>query len=129
MCSFGSFDGVPSCANKRLLQDIVRGEWGSSAVIQSDCCDSVTAIKSEHNYTDTFEEAVAAAFNAGLQMCFVRVATSITSRILTTCADPHPATGFGSPHQCSLEVEVNYEMHADVRNSDPLTLNNEGMRS
>ena len=70
MCSFGSFDGVPSCANKRLLKEIVRDEWHSNAVVQSDCCDSVTAIKSEHNYTATYEEAVAAAFNAGLQMCF-----------------------------------------------------------
>ena len=35
MCGFGSFDGVPSCANKRLLGDVLRGEWRSDAVVQS----------------------------------------------------------------------------------------------
>ena len=70
MCGFGSFDGVPSCANKRLLGDVLRGEWRSDAVVQSDCCDSLTAIKSEHNYTATYEEAVGVAFDAGLDLCF-----------------------------------------------------------
>jgi beta-glucosidase-like glycosyl hydrolase len=49
---------------------VLRGEWHSDAVVQSDCCDSLTAIKSQHNYTDTYEEAVAAAFDAGLSLCF-----------------------------------------------------------
>jgi beta-glucosidase-like glycosyl hydrolase len=70
MCGFASFDGVPSCANKRLLGDILRDEWGSDAVVQSDCCDSLTSIKSSHNYTSTFEQAVAAGVDAGLQLCF-----------------------------------------------------------
>jgi beta-glucosidase-like glycosyl hydrolase len=64
------FRRTPSCANRRLLQDVLRGEWHSDAVVQSDCCDSLTAIKSQHNYTDTYEEAVAAAFDAGLSLCF-----------------------------------------------------------
>ena len=38
--------------------------------MQSDCCDSLTAIKSKHNYTETYEQAVAVAFEAGLQLCF-----------------------------------------------------------
>jgi beta-glucosidase len=70
MCGFGAFDGVPSCANKRLLQDVLRGEWASDAVVQSDCCDSLTSIKSQHGYVDTYEEAVAAAFDGGLSLCF-----------------------------------------------------------
>ena len=31
--------------------------WGFDSVVQSDCCDSVTSIKSKHNYTETFEGA------------------------------------------------------------------------
>lgn len=70
MCGFGSFDGTPSCANKRLLQKVLRDDWRSDAVIQSDCCDSLTSIKSQHNYTATYEEAIAAGFDAGLSLCF-----------------------------------------------------------
>ena len=61
---------MPSCANKRLLSTLLRDSWGSDAVVQSDCCDSLTSIKSQHNYTSTFEEAVAAGLDAGLQLCF-----------------------------------------------------------
>ena len=70
MCGFGSFDGVPSCANSRLLNTVLRDEWHSDAVVQSDCCDSLTSIKSQHNYTETYEQAVAAGFKAGLSLCF-----------------------------------------------------------
>ena len=70
MCGFGSFDGTPSCANKRLLQKVLRDDWRSDAVVQSDCCDSLTSIKSQHSYTATYEEAIAAGFDAGLSLCF-----------------------------------------------------------
>ena len=70
MCGFSSFDGVPSCASKRLLTDVLKHEWASDAVVQSDCCDSLTSIKTVHNYTETYPQAVAAAFNAGLDLCF-----------------------------------------------------------
>ena len=70
MCGFGSFDGTPSCANKRLLQTVLRNEWHSDAVVQSDCCDSLTSIKCQHNFTATYEQAIAAGFDAGLSLCF-----------------------------------------------------------
>eukprot|EP01043_Picozoa_sp_COSAG02_P059828 COSAG02_NODE_7694_length_2889_cov_19.079570_1_plen_409_part_10 len=70
MCGYAAFDGIPSCANKRLLQDILRKEWGSECLVQSDCCDSISSIFSQHHYTATEAEAVAAAFEAGTQLCF-----------------------------------------------------------
>ena len=70
MCGYAAFDGIPSCANKRLLQDILRKEWGSECLVQSDCCDSISSIFSQHHYTNTEAEAVAAAFEAGTQLCF-----------------------------------------------------------
>ena len=30
MCGYAAFDNVPSCANKRLLQTILRDQWNSS---------------------------------------------------------------------------------------------------
>ena len=35
MCGYAAFDGIPSCANKRQLQDILRKEWGSECLVQS----------------------------------------------------------------------------------------------
>lgn len=70
MCSYAAFDGIPSCANKRLLQTILRDEWHSECLVQSDCCDSISSIWNQHHYVDSLEDAVAAAFNAGTQLCF-----------------------------------------------------------
>ena len=35
MCSYNAVNGVPSCANGRLQNDIVRGEWGWDGFIVS----------------------------------------------------------------------------------------------
>eukprot|EP01047_Picozoa_sp_COSAG01_P051376 COSAG01_NODE_5296_length_4352_cov_4.733365_3_plen_408_part_00 len=70
MCSYASFDGTPSCASKRLLHDILRDEWGSEALVQSDCCNSISTIWSQHHFEHTEEDAVVAAFAAGTQICF-----------------------------------------------------------
>lgn len=40
------------------------------SLVQSDCCDSISSIFSQHHYTATEAEAVAAAFEAGTQLCF-----------------------------------------------------------
>jgi hypothetical protein len=61
---------APLSANKRLLQDILRKEWGSQCLVQSDCCDSISSIFSQHHYVKTEAAAVAAAFDAGTQLCF-----------------------------------------------------------
>lgn len=70
MCSYAAFDGVPSCANHRLLQDLLRDTMHSEALVQSDCCNSISSIVSPQHYVETLPEAVAAATNAGTQLCF-----------------------------------------------------------
>ena len=71
MCAFAFFNGVPSCANPRLLQSILRDEWGSEALIQTDCCDAIQSIFTTHwNGTETMEEAVVVATHAGSQLQF-----------------------------------------------------------
>ena len=37
ICSYNSVNGVPSCANDFLQNEIVRGEWGFTGYIVSDC--------------------------------------------------------------------------------------------
>ena len=37
MCSYNSINGIASCGNKWLLQDILRDEWGHEGHVVSDC--------------------------------------------------------------------------------------------
>lgn len=48
-------NGVPACANKKLLTDILRGEWGFDGYVVSDE-GAVELIMLGHHYTRTFVE-------------------------------------------------------------------------
>jgi len=37
MCAYNRTNGEPCCANKRLMVDILRGEWGFNGYVVSDC--------------------------------------------------------------------------------------------
>ena len=59
--------GVPACANKKLLTDILRNEWGFRGYVVSDE-GAIENIMVFHNYTHTKAETAAAAINAGTQL-------------------------------------------------------------
>ncbi|KAH9913342.1 beta-xylosidase [Epithele typhae] len=66
MCSYNAINGVPSCGNKFLLQDILRDTWGfnDERWVTSDC-DAVATIFVEQNYTTNPAQAAADALLAG----------------------------------------------------------------
>ena len=66
MCSYNAVNGIPSCANSFLLQDILRDTWGftEDRWVTSDC-DAVQNIYTPHNYTDDPAQAAADALLAG----------------------------------------------------------------
>ncbi|KAI0828925.1 glycoside hydrolase family 3 protein [Trametes gibbosa] len=66
MCSYNAVNGIPSCANKFLLQDVLRDHWGftDDRWVTSDC-DAVQNIFSPHNYTTDPAQAAADALLAG----------------------------------------------------------------
>lgn len=67
MCSYNALNGVPTCANSYLLQDILRDHWNWAAedhYVTSDC-DAVQDIFTNHNFTANASQAVADALNAG----------------------------------------------------------------
>lgn len=37
MCSYNAINGVPACANRELLGDLLRGEWNFTGFVVSDC--------------------------------------------------------------------------------------------
>lgn len=68
MCSYNSVNGVPACADKYLLQTILREHWGwteHNNYITSDC-EAVLDISANHHYAKTNAEGTAIAFNAGM---------------------------------------------------------------
>eukprot|EP00253_Pinus_taeda_P027703 PITA_27703 len=67
MCSFNQIDGIPPCADPRLLEGTIRGEWKLNGYIVSDC-DSIEVLFHHQSYTKTPEEAVAYVLRAGLDL-------------------------------------------------------------
>ncbi|XP_050390276.2 uncharacterized protein LOC126809649 [Patella vulgata] len=64
MCSYNSINGIPSCANKELLTDILRDEWGFKGYVISDA-DAVSNVVTKFNYRNNSVDAAAACVNAG----------------------------------------------------------------
>ena len=62
-----SINGVPSCANKKLLTDIARKEWGFTGYIVSDE-GAVENIITYHHYLNNTVDTVAACVNAGCSL-------------------------------------------------------------
>ncbi|ELU08656.1 hypothetical protein CAPTEDRAFT_228276 [Capitella teleta] len=64
MCSYNRINGVPACANKKLLTDILRKEWGFNGYVISDS-GAIENIVYHHKYTKTLAEAAADSVKAG----------------------------------------------------------------
>jgi beta-glucosidase len=67
MCAYNSVDGLPACANPRLLGDILRGQWGFPGYVVSDC-GAVGDIYMGHKAAKTAAEGVAMAVKAGTDL-------------------------------------------------------------
>ena len=67
MCAYNRVDGVPACASTDLLAKRLRGEWGFSGYVVSDC-GAITDIFRGHQYKATAAEASAVAVKAGTDL-------------------------------------------------------------
>ena len=67
MCAYNSVDGLPACANPRLLEEILRKQWGFQGYVVSDC-DAVRDIYSTHKLVPDAAQAVARAMKAGTDL-------------------------------------------------------------
>ena len=67
MGAYSGFDGIPCNANKALISDLLRDEWGFEGYFVSDC-GAIRDIFENHHYGNSPEEAAAAAFNAGCDL-------------------------------------------------------------
>lgn len=67
MCSYNRINGTPSCANRGLLTDLLRKEWGFRGFVISDA-GAIENIVTEHKYNSTPEDAAISAVSAGCNM-------------------------------------------------------------
>ncbi|HET9504209.1 MAG TPA: glycoside hydrolase family 3 N-terminal domain-containing protein [Hymenobacter sp.] len=65
MTAYNSIDGVPCSANKFLLTDLLRQQWGFRGFTVSDL-GSISGLANNHHVAATPAEAAALAINAGL---------------------------------------------------------------
>ena len=67
MASYNEIDGVPSHANRWLLHDVLRGEWGYQGAVVSDYF-AIRELMTRHRMFTNLTDAAAAAMNAGVDM-------------------------------------------------------------
>ena len=68
MGAYSAVNGEPCCANKRLLTDILRGEWGFRGTVVSDV-GAVNDIHAHHKFRKNAVEGDLACIEAGLDLC------------------------------------------------------------
>jgi beta-glucosidase-like glycosyl hydrolase len=68
MCSYDAENGVPSCTNSWLLNDIVRGKWKRPDVYITTDCGAVANTMGPPLNLATAEEAAAAIINGGTDL-------------------------------------------------------------
>ncbi|XP_075088597.1 beta-xylosidase/alpha-L-arabinofuranosidase 1-like isoform X2 [Nicotiana tabacum] len=66
MCSYNRINGIPACADPKLLKGKIRGDWDLHGYIVSDC-DSIEVMLHGHKWLgDEPEDAVAQGLKAGI---------------------------------------------------------------
>jgi beta-glucosidase len=67
MCAYQSLEDEPCCGNTRLLQRILRDEWGYKYLVVSDC-DAIADFYNGHDYSSDATHAVAKSVPAGTDL-------------------------------------------------------------
>jgi len=67
MASYNEIDGLPSHANRWLLHDVLRGEWGYKGAVVSDYF-AIRELNTRHRMFATIEEAAIRALDAGVDV-------------------------------------------------------------
>ena len=90
MSAYNALNGVPSPANRTLLTNILRNEWGFNGFVVSDC-KAINDVWANHNYVETAPEATAISIMNGTDLncgsIYVDNAASAVSSGLLTVAD------------------------------------------
>jgi beta-glucosidase len=67
MPSYNEIDGLPSHANRWLLTDVLRGEWGFKGATTSDYF-AIKELITRHHIVDNLDDAAVRAMDAGVDV-------------------------------------------------------------
>ncbi len=67
MNAYHEIDGMPCAMNRKLLTEILRGEWGFKGYVVSDY-GAILRVKRDHGIARDYKEAAALCLNAGLDL-------------------------------------------------------------
>ncbi len=67
MGAYNRLNGEPCCASPRLLEEILRGQFGFDGYVVSDC-GAITDIYAHHHYVETKPESAALAVKSGCDL-------------------------------------------------------------
>jgi len=68
MCSYAGLNGVPSCANDYLLNQVVRGAFQRPDVVVGTDCGAVNNMVNANHYASNDVDAAAKTLNGGTDM-------------------------------------------------------------
>lgn len=83
MAAYHELDGVPCVANRWLLTEVLREQWGFNGVVLSDCNAVIRLLDREsvsHATAESEEDAVAQSLNAGLSCSFLEFGSDAEGR-------------------------------------------------
>jgi beta-glucosidase len=80
MCAYNRVDGLPACANPKLLDDTLRRDWGFQGYVVSDCA-AIRDIYQEHKTSPNANEGVAAAIKSGTDLNCGTEYAAVTSAV------------------------------------------------
>jgi beta-glucosidase len=80
MCAYNSTNGEPACANTRLMEEILRGEWQFKGHVVSDCA-AIEDIWKWHKFVQTEAEASAIAVKKGTDLTCGREYKSLSEAV------------------------------------------------
>lgn len=80
MCAYNRTNGEPCCANKRLMTDILRHEWGFDGYVVSDC-GAISDIWKGHGFAKSEAEASSLAVKAGTDLACGREYGSLVQAV------------------------------------------------
>ena len=80
MTSYNRINGVPATASKEFIEGLLRQNWGHDGYVSSDF-GAVEALFDDHRYATSRVETVAAAMNAGVDLCAGRDYTNLVEAV------------------------------------------------
>src|SRR6188768_1255405 len=86
MCAYNRYNGEACCGSEKLLQDVLRNEWGFKGYIVSDC-DAIVDIYKFHKVVPTPEEAAALAVKSGTDLecgnVYLNLKEAVNKKLIT----------------------------------------------